>query len=176
MLNFKSLFLAKKNASKILKNDFLVSDFSTQFKIPNILQTQILIKNPVIAFKDTGTGSMILVDRDGKALSVASGSAMPTVTVIENLAKVGQNIGDNDLFVLGLTLGVSQMYQINESTVQDGGLLVDLPGQIRVIFPLEGDSQVLLGSLRLIYSKIQSDGNPDKYSQIDLRFKNPVLR
>ena len=103
---------------------------------------------------------MILVDRNGKALSVASGSALPVVAIAENLPKAGQNIGDSDLFALNLALGVSQMYQINESVVQDGSLLVELPGQFRVLFPLEGDTQVLLGSLRLIYSKIQSDGNP----------------
>jgi hypothetical protein len=68
------------------------------------------------------------------------------------------------------------MYQVRDFTVQDDSLLVELPGQIRVIFPLDGDSQILLGSLRLIYSKIQNEGNPEKYSQIDLRFKNPVLR
>jgi hypothetical protein len=55
-------------------------------------------------------------------------------------------------------------------------LLVELPGQIRVIFPLEGDSDILLGGLRLIYSKIKEDGNLAGYSQIDMRYKNPVLR
>jgi len=171
-----SLFQAKRNASKILKNDFLVSDFSIQFKIPNILQTQIIVKNPEVAFKNTGNGSMILVDKDGKALSNASDSALPVVTVDDNLPGIGKDISNEDLFALNLTNGVYQMYPIGQSQVQDGSLLVELPGQIRVIFPLGGDAQVLLGSLRLIYSKIQSDGNPNGYSQIDLRFKNPVLR
>jgi len=45
----------------------------------------------------------------------------------------------------------------------------------RVIFPLEGDTQVLLGSLRLIYSKIQTSGNPEGFRQVDLRFVSPVL-
>jgi hypothetical protein len=68
------------------------------------------------------------------------------------------------------------MYQVGQSSIQDGSLLVELPGQIRVIFPLEGDSEILLGSLRLIYSKVREDGNLAGYSQIDLRFTNPVLR
>ena len=176
LLNSKSLYSARKNASKILKNDFLVSDFSLQYKIPNILHAELLVKKPVVAFRDNTSGSTILVDKDGTALSTASDSALPVVTVAGNLPKIGQYIGDSNLFTLNLAAGVYQMYQIGQSQVQDDSLLVELPGQIRVIFPLEGDTQVLLGSLRLIYSKIQSDGNLSKYSQIDLRFKNPVLR
>jgi hypothetical protein len=176
MLNVKSLYSARKNASKIFKNDFLVSDFSLQYKIPNILHAELLVKKPVAAFGDSTSGSIILVDKDGIALSTASDSALPVVTVTGNLPKIGQYIEDSNLFALNLATGIYQMYQIGESQVQDDSLLVELPGQIRVIFPLEGDTQVLLGSLRLIYSKIQSDGNLSKYSQIDLRFKNPVLR
>jgi hypothetical protein len=53
-------------------------------------------------------------------------------------------------------------------------LVVDMGTGFRVIFPLEGDEQVLLGSLRLIYSKIQTS-NLNNYKQVDLRFANPVL-
>jgi len=172
----KSLFTARRGVTKILKSDFLVSDFSLQYKIPNILHAELLVKKPIAAFRDSTSGSVILVDKDGIALSTASDSALPVVTVTGNLPKIGQYIEDSNLFALNLATGIYQMYQIGESQVQDDSLLVELPGQIRVIFPLEGDTQVLLGSLRLIYSKIQSDGNLSKYSQIDLRFKNPVLR
>lgn len=176
LFNGKSLFAARKGISKILKFEFLVSDFSLQYKIPNILHAELLVKKPIAAFGDSTTGSVILVDKDGIALSIASDSALPVVTVTGNLPKIGQYIGDSNFFALNLATGIYQMYQIGDSQVQDNSLLVELPGQIRVIFPLEGDTQILLGSLRLIYSKIQSDGNMSKYSQIDLRFKNPVLR
>jgi hypothetical protein len=69
------------------------------------------------------------------------------------------------------------MYQVGLSEMQNGTLLVELPGQIRVILPLEdADSQLLLGSLRLIYSTIQSGENKNLYDEIDMRYKNPVLR
>jgi len=176
LFNGKSLFIAKRGVSKILGSDFLISDFSLQFKIPNILHADVLVKKPVAVFKDSTSGSMILTDKEGEALSVASDSGLPIVTIAGDLPKVGQNIGESKLFALNLAVGVFQMYQIQETLIQNYSLLVELPGQIRVIFPLDGDSRVLLGSLRLIYSKIQADGNPNKYSQIDLRFVNPVLR
>ena len=50
-------------------------------------------------------------------------------------------------------------------------LTVELPTAVRVIFPLEEsrDKDVLLGTLRLIYSQVTD-------RQIDLRFKNALLR
>ena len=110
------------------------------------------------------------------AIAIAGSSALPLIIVTGDLPKIGQNIGAENLFAHDLAQGIFQMYQIRNFAIQNGSLLVELPGQIRVILPLDGDTDILLGSLRLIYSKIQADGNPLGYSQIDLRFKNPVLR
>lgn len=69
------------------------------------------------------------------------------------------------------------MYGVQKGEITDSGLVIELPGSIRVIFPLDApDPRVLLGSLRLVYSKITSGDMVGKYSEIDLRFKNPVLR
>jgi hypothetical protein len=174
--NGKSLFIARNGITKILKNDYQVSDFSLQFKLPATLHTELIIKKAAIAMGNGAGGPLILVDKDGTVISTASESALPILSVSGDLAKVGQNVGTTDLFAINIAEGVFEMYQIRNFSIQDGSLLVELPGQIRVIFPLDGDTAILLGSLRLIYSKIQADGNPLGYSQIDLRFKNPVLR
>jgi hypothetical protein len=174
--NGKSLVSARRGVRKTLKADFLVSDFSIQFKLPNTLQVELLVKKPVFSFKDSQTGSLALVDRDGQVLSLATESVLPVVISAENLPGIGEYLNVTGLFALKLAMGVYQMYDVRTSIIQDGSLLVELPGQIRVIFPLEGDSDILLGGLRLIYSKIKEDGNLAGYSQIDMRYKNPVLR
>ena len=174
--NGKSITVAKNGIRKILRSDYLVSDYSIQFKLPNILHVELLVKKAAVAIGNNVGGPFILVDKDGLAIDSSPDSALPAIIITDNLPKVGQNIGTANLFALNLARGIYQMYQIRETSIQSGSLLVELPGQIRVIFPLDGDSDILLGSLRLIYSKIQSDGNPLKFSQIDLRFKNPVLR
>jgi hypothetical protein len=171
----KSLFNARRGVKKTIRSEYLISDSSLQFKVPATLQVYLLVKRPVVAFGN-GSSPMVLVDRDGLILSAASESALPTITTSEGLKSEGQSVGDKNLKAVALADGVYQMYQVHMSQIQDDSLLVELPGQIRVIFPLDGDAQVLLGSLRLIYSKIQEGGNPAMYSQIDLRFKNPVLR
>lgn len=172
----KSLFSARKTIKDILKTEFIVSDYSLQYKIPNILRIDLLVKKPVITFKNAKSGSYVLVDADGKVLSSATDSALPVVNTTRELPKEGQNIGNEELFALNLATGVYQMYQVREFLLQETSLLVELPGRFKVIFPLDGDTRILLGALRLIYSKIQGEGNPSGFSQVDLRFTNPVLR
>lgn len=176
-VNGKSLFSARNQIKKILKSDFLVSNFSYQFKLPDLIQVDLIVKKPVFALKSTLSSQIALVDKDGVILEVADNSTLPTAIVSLALPKVGQKVDSNTFFALALVGGIFQMYQIDTGEVQNDTLLVELPGQIRVILPLEdADSQLLLGSLRLIYSTIQSGENKNLYDEIDMRYKNPVLR
>ena len=168
-----SLFETKNKIKTFLKNQFMVSAFSTQFKLPNTLVVNIIIKKPSFVLKND-SNQKILVDENGKILALTNEAFLPEVLVVGNLKKVGDNVDPDQLFALNLIAGVNEMYQVKMGQIQDNSLVVELPTGIKVIFPLSGDSQVLLGALRLVYSKIQSGDQGVRYSQIDLRFKNPV--
>lgn len=165
-LNFKSIFQVKNGIKKVLKDDRMISSYSSQYKIPNTLLVNVLVRKPTFAFKDQDTGNIYLVDDGGSILSIEKSTNLPLVI---------QQGSEPNLFALNLIKGVYEMYNVSVGKVVDDSLTVELPGGIKVIFPLEGDSEVLLGSLRLIYTKITS-GESIIYYQIDLRFKNPVLR
>ena len=155
-----NLYQTKRKITKNLKNNYLVTDFSMQFKLPNILLVNVLVKKPIFAIQDV-SNKIFLIDKDGKILSTVDSTSLPMVV---------QESSIPNLFTLNLMQGISQMYQINIGRIENDSLVVELPTSIKVIFPLSGDSQVLLGSLRLVYPKIGT------YREIDLRFKNPVLR
>ncbi|HKC04839.1 MAG TPA: hypothetical protein VKC54_03130 [Patescibacteria group bacterium] len=173
--NGKNLVSAKAGVSKALKKNYIVSDFSLQFKLPNILSVQVLAKKPVFALYNTATNQSALIGPEGETLSISSGTSLPRLFINQNLPKPGERVSANYLFALKLIGGVFEMYQVGEGDLQSGSLTVDLPGPIKVIFPLEGDRDVILGALKLIYAKTQGEGSR-KFSQIDLRYKNPVLR
>lgn len=176
-LNGKTMFSAEREINKNLKSNFLVSGFTIQFKLPNILRVDLIIKKPVFALKNKSSETFALVDKDGYVLNVSGETSLPRVITDGSLPKEGERVNDKDFFALQLTDGVYKMYQIGSSTIEGDTLLVDLTGPIRVLFPLVGaDRELLLGSLRLIYSNIQSGENKALYSQIDLRYRNPVLR
>ncbi len=166
-LNNKNLSGAKKETKKMLNDDPLILDHSMQFKIPNVLEVNLLVKKPAFAFQDKNTNKIYAVDADGKILSEKDDTSLPLVI---------QEGTDVNLFALNLMAGVFAMYQVRTGEISGKSLVVELPGALRVIFPVEGtDTDALLGALRLIYAKIQSDAE-SKYGEVDLRFKNPVLR
>lgn len=173
--NGKNLYSARGGITKILKSDYLVSDFSLQFKLPSVLEVNVVSKKPQFALLGEG-GSVGLVDFDGTVLETSSQTSLPEVVTTESVPQPGSKVNDNTLTSLKLLEGVYKMYQVRSGQLAGDSLVVDLPGQIRVIFPLDEDVQILLGSLRLIYPKVTSGDLAGVYSQIDLRFKNPVLR
>jgi hypothetical protein len=176
-LNGKKLFFVRNGLKKVFSSSYLISAYSLQFRLPNTIQVDVLVKKPLFALKSDSSESYALIDKDGTVLSVEGSSELPTLGVSEDLPKVGQKVSDKDLFALDLIDGLYKMYQIRSGMIQEDTLLVDLPGPVRVIFPLVGaDRNILLGSLSLIYSNIQSGENKTLYTEIDMRYKNPVLR
>ncbi len=171
-----SLVSARSLLKKEIKKNVLVSDVSLQFKLPNELVVDVIIKKPDFNLHSYSSNRYVLVDREGVVILEGTNSALPLIELDPDLPKVGQNVNQNILFSSKIMLGVNSMYQVKTGRLVDSGLVVELPNTIRVIFPLQGDADILLGSLRLIYTKIESGGVNGGYTEIDLRFKNPVLR
>lgn len=174
-LKTKNLFDARRKIGAYLKNNFLISDYSTQFKLPNIILINIIAKKPHFAIKDSSSGKIMLIDQKGIVLAESENSGLPMVEVSNSLKKIGEEVDKKNLFALNLISGVNEMYQVRYGMITNDALAVDIPHGLRVIFPLEGDSEVLLGGLRLIYAKVTAD-YLGTYSQIDMRYKNPVLK
>lgn len=173
--NGLSVYSAEGNIKKVLGQDLLVANFSVQFKLPNNLSVNIILVKPSFAAVDRSSGKIGLVDASGKILSVSDSTTLPKVTTDIDL-KAGTFVDEKTLFALKIIGGVYEMYQVDSGEIQNNSLLVELPSRFTVTFPLEGDTQVLLGELRLVYAKAQNSADLASYSQIDLRFKNPVLR
>lgn len=176
-LDGEKLYFARKDLKKNLKSNFLVSAFTIQFKLPNILKVDLIVKKAAFALHDGGSGNIALVDKEGTVLTYGESTGLPEVLVAEALPAIGNSVSERNLTALNIMQGIFKMYQIRTGHIEGDTLLVDLPGAIRVIFPLAGfDTDKLLGSVRLIYTNIRDSDSGKNYSQIDLRYKNPVLR
>lgn len=175
--NGKSIFQAKREIKKTLNSNFLTTKYTVQFKLPNTLKIDLSIRKPKFALKGASPDIFALVDSEGVVLATNSVVNLPTVITQSELPKVGEKVDSIGLTALTLIEGLNKMYQTTTGVVQNDTLLVDLPAQVRVIFPLvDADSELLLGSLRLIYSSVQDAENKTLYNEIDMRYKNPVLR
>lgn len=93
---------------------------------------------------------------------------------------MGEKVSQENLFVLNLIYSLYSSYQVGGGKIENQGLVIQLPQGITVIFPLEGDEAVLLGSLRVILDRLNEDIKDSRIEKevkvIDLRFQNPVLK
>ena len=159
-INSKLQTLNSKQIKKILDDEQMVSDYSIQYAFPDKLKVDILLKKARFAVYNKDTQIYLLLGNADEVLGTSDETLLPYVI---------QNGETPNLFALTLMEGVFNMYQVNKGEMINSGLVVELPTRVRVILPLEGSVEILLGSLRLIYSQVT-----DK--EIDLRFKNPILR
>jgi len=174
MLEGKPIGDSRKQISEILTSEVLVKDFSVQILLPNRLQVNLLERKSKFALKVQSSDSLALADEEGYIVGIESQSNLPQLVVDSAPGNVGEKVSDENLFAMQIVSDLFSFYQVREGKVSEGNLQVELKGKIRVIFPLEGDRSVLISSLELVLKRYDDAG--DNPREIDLRYKNPVIR
>jgi len=153
-LQGKSLFDARGAIGEELSGERTISDFMIQFKLPSNLVVNVLEKKPKYALKAGDTYA--LVDKEGLVIKIEKETPLPYI----ELAGVLPNVGGGRL--------------------ENQSLVVELPQGLKVIFPLEGEKEVLLGALRVILDRLNESDKDSRIgkeiTEVDLRFQNPVLK
>lgn len=173
---------AKRFINSKVKESNLVREHSIQFRLPDMIDIAVIENTAKFAVFHEASGSFAALDSSGKVISITNQTNLPFVSSSEKIPNVGQFVNEHILFAAQITRSVSTIYRINNSEVREGRLIVDTEDGLRVIFPLEGDREALLGSLVLIHSRLKQDNEDFRIEktggveEIDLRFKNPVLR
>ena len=176
--NGKNLSEVKKGVSDYLSKDLLVSKYSIRFMFPNMIVVNLIEKAPRYALTNVGRNDYFLVDKNGYIVEVSSFTNLP-VLIVDNLPKVGEVVEENILFALNIISDIYSLYQISYGEIKNNDLYIKMPGEILAIFPLRGDRKVLVGSLQMIFYKLNTSREEFKIEnikEIDLRFKNPIIR
>jgi len=155
--------------NKMLSEDKSVSQYRVDFLLPFNLKVNAVEQKGVIAFK-TADGNFALIDENGDVVDNVSKSDLFQVTSYTNLNS------DERMYVAKLGEELYTFYGAHGGTITQDGMTVSGIDKKQIIFPLQGDIDVLLGSLNLIISRLPSVKEVSTISTIDLRFKNPVLR
>jgi hypothetical protein len=178
-----SLYTTKKAVESSLKNEFLVKDFQINFKVPGTLEVDVVEKKPKFSLAKSDKSMWALVDKDGYVLSFSDSSNLPGIISASPLPAKGDPVNGRYLFAMNIMYDLFSLYQIKEGSLSEDSLVIELPDGLRVIFPLEGNRQELVGEFMLLYNEIErANDNPKlvdgqgKVHEIDLRFKNPILR
>lgn len=166
----KSLKETKEIVAGMMNKNLFVKDYTYKYKIPDKIVVYVIVKKPKFVLQNSKDNSIALIDGDGVVLGHGENPTLPVVFYSGNSITIGESVSAKQLFSLDLISSMYYYYQVKKGIMAEDGLEVRLPDGVAVIFPLEGDRDVLLGSLRVVLSKIE------RVSTIDLRFKNPVLK
>ncbi len=176
----QSYLEAKKNLNGYLKKNPFIIDHRINYLYPDKIIVSISENKPKYALKYSDN-TYALMSKAGLVLKYDSETSLPVLVQTSEKSKyeVSSKVDETDLFALKIVFYLSSLYKINTSTIGPDGLMVDLSEYPRLIFPIEGDTRVLLGSANFILSQINTINNKSdnkKFEVVDLRFKNPVLR
>ena len=160
----ESINNAKKKITEEFNNTKQIEKYSSRFKFPSTLRIDLILKKAKYAIQNKNTKEIVLVDDKGMVLEQVDKTNLPYIIVDGSLTDSKQ------LFALELMYSIYYLYQVKNGEIVNGSLEVVIPKEGKIIFPLEGERDILLGSLKLILSRA---GN---FKEIDLRYKNPVIR
>lgn len=172
-----------RTLKQILRNENLIIDYSIQYKLPDKIHVNIIEKVAKFSLKGTINNKIAQAGKNGEILSIVDISNLPTLEIDGRIPNVGESVPSEYKFALEILESLSKIYQVRGGKIQGRQLHVVLGVSKTVIFPIEGDRDVLLGSLSLVLSNLDSkrnetlsNGTRDIPLTIDLRFKNPVIR
>ncbi len=165
----EDILTTRNNLNKLLKQDNSILSYSVNFVLPNNFKVNVVERKAIVAYA-TKNGEYDLVDSDGNILTQVKTTNLPKITTSIDLDH------DKIVFVSNLMNRLHDLYKTNSGKVTADGLFIDSIYGKKVIFPLAGDTDVLLGSLILIISRLPSVKEASTINTIDLRYKNPVLR
>lgn len=169
----KSFHDAKRQVENTLNSENLIEGYSIQYSFPDKLDINVIIKKPKFAIKSLNSEQFALVDKNGQAVGIVQSSNLPTLLIEGSVPNVGEKVSQEVLFSLNILYDLFYLYQIRFATLSAEGLTVEMPDGILVLFPRQGDRQVLIGAMNLILARIDQE---DKFKIVDLRFKDPILR
>lgn len=185
----KNLADAKKSIGELLKSEPLVSDFETHYKVPDKLEVNILLRKPYFGITFNNSEAIALVDTEGYVVAYKDETTLPILEANDAPPQVGEKVSDRKLFALELLGDMYTYYQIKNGHEQEDSVKFAIEGGKDVIFPLEGDRQLLIASLAVILTRLNADDSSTRIENgeglkatclqgctIDLRFKNPVIR
>ncbi len=166
----ESIDATKKKISEELKSIKLIDDYSFRFRFPETVRIDLILKKPKYALYNKNTNETVVLDGKGTVLEKTGKTNLPYLVIDDNPPDIGETVESKKHFALELLYGIYYLYQVKSGEIVKDCLEIYIPDAGKVIFPLAGERDILLGSMKLILSRA------GKFKEIDLRYKNPVIR
>lgn len=168
----QTLLHAFSGVRKTLNTHPKVSHYVTRFTNPSSLTALITQRRPQIAIVGEGSSDYYVYSEDGILLDTLSETQLPLVR-IQDISVI---TNEQMIFVIKMAYALYQTYEVKTFVIQNGGIEFELPNSPKIIFPVQGDIDVLLGSLTFVLSQLNTQLEDFRMEAIDFRFNNPVIK
>lgn len=156
-----------------LSSDYTISEFATTYKPLARLEVNMVQEKAEIAVRENSSDKFFLVSLKGEKISESSESALPKVFIARDEINFDS---PQALFAVKLLRELYIYYDINEIVLDESSLKTVYRSDLEVTFPVDGDIDVLLGSMELLLFQLKRSLPDTKITSIDLRYKNPVVK
>jgi hypothetical protein len=130
-----------------------------------------------------GDNQYFYITGDGIVVEVKDKSELLNVVINNNKLyktyKFGDKVDEEILYSVKILNYLNYLFGIKEVTIQNEYLNAVSNEGINILYPKSGDVNFLVGSTRLIFSRLNkaTEGiRIEEVKEIDLRYKNPILR
>ena len=175
----ESFYSAKKKITDEFKKTKLIENYSFRIKLPFTLRIDLILKKAKYALQNNIIHETVVLDDKGVILEKVETTNLPYILTVDNFPNLGEPVESKKTFALEIIYGIYYLYQVKSGEIVNDSLEVKIPEAGKVIFPLVGEKDILLGSMKLILSRLNQEENSPKIGkvkEIDLRYKNPVIR
>jgi hypothetical protein len=183
VLQGTGLTYTKDKVKEIMTNDKAVEKYTQRFLLPGIIDISLISRKPFcLVAENSSEEKFVLIDSAGVDFGYSSTVSVPPITVNGTYSGLEESEKNKILFGCRILKGIYNQAQIKKALYNQNQLIIDFDGDIKVIFPVEGDAKKLSGSINLILSRFINGKEGDdstnldlKGKTIDMRFANPVI-
>lgn len=175
-----SIYQTNVNLKKMLSQDPLVKKYSLQLKLNG--KYNILIEERVPKYCLKNISEIYYFDADGMVIKTGGSDNIKCIDFTGASYRLRDTLNSKDAFTQSVFYKIRNISELGRAYVENNNLIVEYRGKTKLIFPTEGDSDILAG--KAYYTVSQFD-KIEKYiidignvsvSEIDFRYKNPIVR
>lgn len=165
---------------EILNQSPYVNDYLIQYQIFDSMKIHLNITSAIFAIEDKSENKFFMIDSDGIVIDEKGATNLPFLTIDQLKLRKGDRVDDTIKFAGSIIKKINNLYSVKNGIFSKDFDYVEfrINGK-RVFMPTRGDIDYLVGGLQIIFSRLNDNELATKMnniSEIDLRFKNPVLR
>ena len=160
----------KKEVARVLGEELTTRTLRVSRTLPGGVLVSVIEKKAEVAIV-VNENEYSLVDQEGEELGLVQMTQLPRLYI------QAEEVGSQEKrLAIQILSELFKKQSVNYALINDQGLLVKLPDGLNVIFPLQGDIDVLLGRLIMVHSWLKANPQEIRITIVDLRYDNAVLR